>query len=549
MIILVVEDEVSIAQLIKRGLELDSYEVDLSHDGLEGLNLALRNQYDLILLDRMLPGINGIDITKMLRAKNNSTPIILLTARASTEDRIIGLEAGADGYLAKPFTFDELTSNIRTMLSRQKISIAPGAANNNSANIELCEIDTACTGEEMSIEVPLNTLNLNREQSSNGKLSEINSRILDNAPLSIITINKYGDITSANKYFENFSKTDKSHTHNIFQSAFFERENLLADYRKLLLDGTIVRRENCYEKNSRGEDKYLKIIAVPLKDHNGQIEGALSMAVDNTETVLYKNKLMELNVGLEQKISQRTLELNAANQELAKVLKIKTSFMADVSHEMRTSLTIIQGNLELMNLVSSIKTECAESNEQIYNEIKRMSTMLTDLTTLSNSDETAVNLSREKVDLNKLIATVCKSLNVVAADKNIVIEHMHSEQLVEITADEIKLEKLLSNLVRNAIKYNYEYGRIKVWLDMSGKEARLNVEDGGLGIPKESLPFIFERFYRVDKARSRNYGGSGLGLAICKWIAEIHGGKIEVKSNIGQGSLFTVRLPLDTENN
>jgi two-component system phosphate regulon sensor histidine kinase PhoR len=110
-------------------------------------------------------------------------------------------------------------------------------------------------------------------------------------------------------------------------------------------------------------------------------------------------------------------------------------------------------------------------------------------------------------------------------------------------ADENQLEKLLMNLVKNAILYNKDKGWIKVWAEEADDEVLLKVQDGGIGIPKEHLKNIFERFYRVDKARTRNEGGSGLGLAICKMIAEKHGGMIEVKSTVGRGSLFTVHLP------
>lgn len=148
------------------------------------------------------------------------------------------------------------------------------------------------------------------------KLSANSKKIFDNAPMSIITIDKNRFITSANKFYQTFSSTRSHQNHNIFKSEFFKREKLVSDYKKLLLTGAIVKRETCYEKNNKGEDKYLKIIAVPLKDKNGKIKGALSMAIDNTEVVSLKNNLEELNRGLEIKIKERTAELEIANKEL-----------------------------------------------------------------------------------------------------------------------------------------------------------------------------------------------------------------------------------------
>jgi signal transduction histidine kinase/DNA-binding response OmpR family regulator len=544
MSILVVEDEVSIAQLIKRGLELEQYAVELAHDGNEGLAKALVNEYDLIMLDVMLPGIDGIEILKTLRQKLVRTPVIMLSARATIEDQSKGLEAGANDYLAKPFIFSELIARIKALL---------GSGKDGNAAVEL-----AAPIREDGVSYGDNGLDepYGRQASDaacrvtaeeRDRLSELNSKILDNAPISVITVDRQGYITSANKYFDNFSKTRSYRNHNIFDSEFFIREGLVEDYRKLLVHGTVVRRENCYEKNNRGEDKYLKIIAVPLRDQHGDIEGALSMAIDNTETVLFKNKLEELNGGLEKMIEQRTTELYEANRELAKVLELKSTFMADVSHELRTSLTIIQGNLELMTLRSPILAGNQESYSQVFNEIKRMSSMLADLTSLTTAESSSQKLNYEKIDLNRLIASVCKSLSVMADDKGIRLEHRNGAAVIEMMADGDKLEKLLSNLIRNAIRYNKDNGWINVWAEVAASEISLHVEDGGIGIAEEYLPFIFERFYRVDKARSRNEGGSGLGLAICKWIAEIHGGKIEVRSQEGRGTIFTVRLPRKAE--
>lgn len=125
------------------------------------------------------------------------------------------------------------------------------------------------------------------------KLNELNRSIMDNAPISIITTDNKGNIISKNKYYENFSRIDRKRNGNIFKGEFFIREKLVDDYRKLLTHGITVRRENCYEQNKEGEDKYLKIMAVPLKDRKGKIKGALSMAIDNTETILLQNNLLE----------------------------------------------------------------------------------------------------------------------------------------------------------------------------------------------------------------------------------------------------------------
>jgi signal transduction histidine kinase len=375
------------------------------------------------------------------------------------------------------------------------------------------------------------------------ELADFNKRIMDNAPVSIITINREGYITSANKYFKTFSRTKDFHKDNIFSSEFFIREKLVDDYRKLLTEGVVIRRENCYEKNSKGEDKYLKIIAVPLFDKAGKIDGALSMAIDNTEAYIFRNELEKLNHELEKMVAARTLELNKANDDLEEVLKLKSMFMADISHEMRTSLAIIQGNTELISCGLVADLEQVETYEQVFGEIKRISMMLADLTLLSNPTVSRQRLDYEKINLNSLISSSCGALKLIANENRIKIIQGDKKGRVELMADSKQLERLLLNLLKNAIKYNQENGWIKVWAKENGKNVILSVQDSGIGISKEDLKYVFERFYRADKSRTRKEGGSGLGLAICKWIAQIHGGKIEVESVPGKGSLFTVTLP------
>lgn len=513
MAILVVEDEVNIAQLIKKILEMEYYSVDLAYDGEAGLAKAESSPYELLIMDIMLPGIDGVEICKTLRQKSIKTPVLFVTACDSSEDKERAKKAGANDYLVKPFTFGKLVASVKKLLGREQ------------AGAGISVVNTV-------IQEPI---------ANKTKIKELAERILDNAPVSIITIDKEGYITSVNKYFETFSKNPDFRNQNIFANEFFIRENLVEEYQKLLTDGTVVRKDSCYEKNYKGEDKYLKILAVPLRDKEGNIEGALSMAIDNTELVRAKNELQELNQNLEKEVRRRTANLDEANKKLDEALKLKSIFVADVSHELRTSLTIMQSNLELASLDRSGEMKNAEFYNDIFKEIKRMSTMLADLVSLTNSDSDSQKLNYKNFDLNQLISSVIKSLQALADKNHIRIEHKNSGDLQDIDADASKLEKLILNLVQNAIKYNKRYGWINIWAENVGHEIRINVEDSGIGIPEEHLPNIFERFYCVDKSRSR--GGSGLGLAIAKWVADLHGGSIDVSSKIGQGSLFIVKLP------
>ncbi len=387
----------------------------------------------------------------------------------------------------------------------------------------------------------------NKRSAPKNSHERLNKIILDNVPVSVITIGKNGDITSVNKYFKNFSSESGRGKKNIFSNKFFIRENLLESYRELLAKGTAFRRDDCHQINQKGEDKYLRITAVPFRNEKGKIEGAISLASDNTVAVKFKNELIKLNNSLEEKIKHRTEDLNRLNKELHKVSELKSVFIADVSHEFKTSLAIMQGNLELLTKICNPNKQQKGLFTDAIDEIKRASKMMTDLILLTKSNSSELKLNYEKFDLTSLLILICKKMEVVAREKKIKIEYDKKNPPIEILASKGEVERLFSNLIRNAIKYNKEDGKIKIRLNVKAKDACIEVEDTGIGIPEKDLPYIFERFYRVDKSEDRSEG-TGLGLAICKYVAEAHGGNISVQSKYGEGSTFTVRLPLIPQN-
>ena len=172
-----------------------------------------------------------------------------------------------------------------------------------------------------------------------------------------------------------------------------------------------------------------------------------------------------------------------------------------------------------------------------------MTGILADLTMLTNTDVNSEQLAYEEVNLGSIIKAASQSLKVLAQQKRIKIKYKKGMEKLNIMGDEAKLEKLLLNIIRNAIKYNKERRWVKIWTEKDNNEARIYIEDNGIGIPEKDLPYIFERFYCVDKARTSSEGGVGLGLAIAKWIVEAHKGKISVESIFGQGSKFVIHLP------
>lgn len=381
------------------------------------------------------------------------------------------------------------------------------------------------------------------------ELDELNRRILDTAPISIVVLENSGKIITANNYAKSvLSLSEKNlFTANLLTTEEISKNEILKNlYKKLLAKGESFHYEDlAYWSNKEKREKHFNIVAVPLLNKDQRIEGAISMAIDNTDAVINKEKLKELNRHLEEKVKRRTEQLALINEELGKILELKQKFISDASHELRTPLTVIQGNLDLTTQeLQNSHHRIPKIYKLIGKEIEHMTSILSDLTMLTNADANTEKLKYEKIDLGLLAQAVEQSLRVLAQMKNITLTTKDPAEPIIIKGDESKLEKVLLNLVRNAIKYTDKNGQIDIWIAKNDGEVTINIKDTGIGIPEKDLPYIFERFYRVDKARSRNEGGTGLGLSIAKWIVEAHGGRISVVSEAGKGSTFTVHLPL-----
>jgi heavy metal sensor kinase len=218
-------------------------------------------------------------------------------------------------------------------------------------------------------------------------------------------------------------------------------------------------------------------------------------------------------------------------------------FTANASHELRTPLTILKGEIEVGLRKRRRPEEYKEILSSNLEEINHMSQIVDDLLFLSKADTGEIHLQKHRINLAKLVSEVYAQTQMIAMTKDIRV-HIDNDVEGVVIGDRLKLRELLLNLMDNGVKYTPEGGEMKIALEKDDGRFKLQVMDNGIGIAPADQPHIFDRFFRVDKARSREAGGSGLGLSICKWIAEAHGGEISVESDLGKGSTFTVTLPL-----
>ena len=255
-----------------------------------------------------------------------------------------------------------------------------------------------------------------------------------------------------------------------------------------------------------------------------------------------------LNAQLEQssftELQQITDSFNGVLKQLKLLDQSRQEFVSNVSNELKTPITSIRVLADSLLSQEDVPVEIyREFMTDISEEIDRETTIINDLLSLVKLDKTATEMNVVENSINDLIEMILKRLRPIARERNIEVI-FESFRPVIADVDKTKFSLALTNLIENAIKYNKDNGWVKVSLDADHKYFYLIVSDSGVGIPEDAQEQVFERFYRVDKARSRETGGTGLGLAITKSVIILHHGAIRVSSQIGEGSTFTVRIPL-----
>jgi two-component system phosphate regulon sensor histidine kinase PhoR len=259
-----------------------------------------------------------------------------------------------------------------------------------------------------------------------------------------------------------------------------------------------------------------QMASVPMGNDNGEITGAVVLFHDITE--------------------------------LKRADEIRRDFVANVSHELRTPLSILRGYIETMlDDPKMPRAECARILEVMDQHSKRLGLLANDLLTLAQLESGSSTLQLSEIDLVQFFDGLARDWKKKFETKTLKVVIDLPANFPSIRADETRLREVFDNLLDNAVKYSNKNGEIRLGAQQRGREIALSVSDNGIGISSEDVPRIFERFYRADKARSRELGGTGLGLSIVKHIAQLHGGSVEAESQLGKGATIRVSLPVVTE--
>jgi two-component system phosphate regulon sensor histidine kinase PhoR len=266
------------------------------------------------------------------------------------------------------------------------------------------------------------------------------------------------------------------------------------------------------DSRTHGE-RQIEVSAVPIKKADDEMSGAVVLFHDITE--------------------------------LKQLDQIRREFVANVSHELRTPLSILRGYIEvLLDEPETPREELARILSIMERHSKRLQRLVDDLLSLAQLESSQATLELSDVRVDELFNNLIRDWKEKLAAKNLKVIVDLTPEAFTLHADGTRLEEILHNLLDNAVKFSRENGQIHLQAVRRDSEMVLSVTDNGLGIGKEHLPRIFERFYRADKARSRELGGTGLGLAIVKHIAQLHGGRVEAESELGHGTTIRVVLPL-----
>jgi two-component system, sensor histidine kinase len=508
--ILLVDDHPENQLALQAVLESPEYHLVKAKDGMEALKLLLREEFHLILLDVFMPGLNGFETAAMVRerAKTRHIPIIFITAvNKSDADAARGYSLGAIDYIIKPFDPDILRSKVSALMAlshkgsdlKQQVELIRESQREASEQVAQIEKASQEHYRNLANSIP-HILWIARPD---GRVDFFNQQWFSYTALSFEESEGWGwkrvihpeDLPSC---LERLDKIPK-------EPASFEIQ--------------------CRMKRADGVYRWHLIRALPEKD-NEKIVSWLATATD-----------IDDQKRMEQVLRQKTIEAEEGT-------RAKSEFVSNVSHELRTPLNAIIGYTSLLldESYGSINERQKMPMEGVHRNAAELLNLINNLLDLSQMESGQQKSFTESVNLKRLLSEAFEGVQVLMSGKEISIEWKIQEDLHPIVSDPLKVRQIFINLLSNAIKFT-EKGSITLSAFNVEGGVQFSVKDTGIGIKPEDLPSIFDPYKQVDDLFRRRAGGSGLGLTIVKNTVRMLRGTIDVQSEFGQGSTFTVFLP------
>lgn len=489
--ILVIDDEQIMREGCSRILSKDGWAVLCAENGTKGLEeiKAHAEKIDVILLDLMMPGMSGMEVLDHVRALNPDLLVIVITGYATVESAVEAMKKGAYDFIPKPFTPDQLRIIVRRAL------------------------------EKRALQKEAEFLRREREKSLRDIATEKSKikTIINCMGDGVLVCDRDGCIVLSNPAASRMLKIPEA----TLLGNFLSQCNLHSDLAKTIQE-SLTTKDVSYTSVSQelsiGEsgETFLRAHTAPVKNDLGETMGSVTVLQDISH-------LKELD-------------------------KMKSEFIAMVTHELRAPIAAVEQQLTV--ILNRMAGEVTEKQEQMLRRAKERTKglldLIRDLLDLSKIEAGKMVQYKEPLNLREVIQRVVDLMKAASENKKIDLQFSPPPHVPLIHADRNSMEGIFTNLISNAIKYTPEGG--KVWIDLGeeGGFVKASVSDTGIGIKKEDLSRIFDKFYRVKSSETRQIVGTGLGLSIVKSIVDAHLGSISVESEEGGGTTFTILLPKES---
>lgn len=484
--ILIIDDEKGLRFGTQRLLEDEGYTVESAENGEEGIRLGTSKEFDVALIDLKMPDIDGMDVLKEIISVHPNTICFMATAYASYDTAIQATRLGAFGYIPKPFTPEELIYQVEQGIKQRELILE---------------------AERLKKEREANLLELAFEKSRlNAIIKSINEGVL--------IINRIGEV------------------------AYFN----YAALKYLNISDLKISEPVLHKLPDKIADQITKIL----------VQEKFSLKTYTTQIEIKPNNELVIEAGFTP-ISHPDGSLAGVAviigniTEFKKIELIKNQFVSMVAHELKTPMAAVQG---FLNIILDKNFELSEEKFRDYLSrsvlrLKSLTDLVNDLLDISRMEIKTKQREIESINIVDIISSTVQLLEIEIKKKELSLEKKIQPDLPQIKADVNEITRLLTNLLSNAIKYNKEHGKIIVEAFSSANYLILKVADSGIGVKPEEKDKLFNEFYRAKNEKTRGISGTGLGLSIVKKIVDSYYGKIEVDSIYGEGTTFTISLPIN----
>jgi signal transduction histidine kinase len=546
--ILVVDNEPHIVRLCIQILSEMGYAVRGSGDSLAVLASLREEPVDLLLVDIKMPGIDGLSLLRQARELDPNLTAVVITGYATMDRAIAALRAGARGFVLKPFGMKDLSLAVEEALARRRLEQESLRLH---AQLPVLEISQALMSEGDPIALAEQILEVVVRQTG-----------AERALVALLAADAGGlQVIAGGGRDGQAVGTGAPADDGLFDRALTGEDPLIIESGSLAEPGWpwCLLLEGCQQAS---------LILVPLRTGKSDV-GVLGLCWRisdlvagpthsdlNLLSILGRQVAVALeNARLYATEQQRAAELARALEQQHELDRLKDELIRNLSHELRTPLALVLGYAELLaeGMVGAPAPDQAEPLRIIVDRCRKLTTVVENMITIVESE--GREPQRETVSLRELVDAALADFALLAERSDLTLQVDTSPEVSPVLGNHRQLGTVVDNLLDNAIKFTPAGGAITIRLSGSEGEVVLCVADTGIGIAPEYHARIFERFFQVDGTLRRHYGGSGLGLALVKEIVEAHQGSVQVESELGHGSLFTVRLPaaagaaIETEGN